>query len=47
MKKYESPLWRVSRLTAVSIVTVSTDDGWKNEWDDALESETNEASDDA
>lgn len=38
-KQYVIPTLIVSRLAAVAILTVSTDDEWKDEWDEALEEE--------
>ncbi|MBQ8494498.1 MAG: hypothetical protein IJ465_01940 [Clostridia bacterium] len=47
MKKYESPFLLVSRLTAAAIATVSTEDEWKDDWDDAMADDTAVASDEA
>lgn len=49
MKAYQMPLLIVKEYqSATNIFTVSTEDGWKDEWDDNLaDTDTTEASDEA
>lgn len=43
MRSYEIPVLKVSRLSVASVHTVSTNEDWKDEWDEALEEETDQA----
>lgn len=46
-KKYLAPQAGVTRLLPTNITTVSVEDGWKDEWDEELDNDTADASDQA
>lgn len=45
--KYLTPQVEVTRLLSTNITTVSVEGGWKDEWDEELDNDTTEASDQA
>lgn len=45
--KYLTPRAEVARLLPTNITTVSVEGGWKDEWDEELDNDTAEASDQA
>lgn len=46
-KKYLAPRVEVAHLLPTNITTVSVEDGWKDEWDEELDNDTADASDQA